>query len=213
MENCELSSEELKKAIIDRADVVYEGIPIITIFDYYENLNSPNADRRNDFLIKSFIDVFRNHRPVTESNYYDFYVKLAVSFYTHKIQELLNELAYKEDIQIQLVSVPEIDEPTHLERWPQPIVMLGKELKMINHFCSYQYFFKGKNNSTEEVIPDGNFDRSFFIDEDHPEIVPHIILITDVVSEKNINRLVETKRKLRDIGCEVLGVVALGRMV
>ena len=184
------NTEDLKRAIADRTDYECQGIPVRAVFDYYQRIYGGNLESQNDFFAKNLIEAMM----------------------VDKVQHFSSDYDSNLNIVIQLLAIPEKDENRSVECWKRPLIALGNKLNMTVHWNGFFYYEKGIQHTTENQLAKGNFNRMMFYDENQPHKVPHIILLTNMVSRENFGKIVEVKKGLEDIGCELLCVLALGKL-
>lgn len=215
----ECNSEQLKKAIADRVDYLLDNgnLPTRVIFDYYETIyGDPNYEDRNDYFIKNVIEAFKRDN-LSQMHYtdveYTFYKNFVVNILANIIRKLLFNLNYSDDIDVQLVAIPEDTEGQHRLTWQSPLTQLGKEVNLTSHICSYVYSSDREDPQHNPGLPKGHFESFFFRNEENPNSIPHIILICRYISKKNYKRIHETAEMLRGMGYQVLALIALGKVV
>lgn len=206
------NSEELKRAMIDRTDYECMGIPVRAVLDYYYRIYGDNTESQNDYYAKNLVETMMCDNVKHYSNDYADSMNIAVDIYAHEIKKLLLGLRVNDNIDIQLLAIPERDEERSIDCWQRPMVKLGNMLNLTSHWNAYYYYEKGIQHTTENQLSRGNFNRLLFYDENQPHKVPHIILLTNMVSRQNFGKIVEVKKRLEDIGCELLCVLALGQL-
>lgn len=209
------NSEELKKAIIDRCDYVCRDIPVRAVFDYYQRIYGDNTESQNDYFAKNIIETMMCDTIKHYSNDYADSMNIAVDIYAREIKKLLYGIEVNDSIDgidLQLLAIPERDEERSIDCWQRPMVKLGNMLNMTSHWNAFFYYEKGIQHTTKNQLSKGNFNRMLFYDENYPNRVPHIILLTNMVSRENFGKIVEVKKRLEEIGCELLCVLALGQL-
>lgn len=206
------NSEELKRAIIDRCDYVCQGIPVRAVLDYYYRIYGDNTESPNDYFAKNLVETMMCDTVKHYSDDYADSMDIAVDIYAHEIKKLLVGLEVNDNIDIQFLAIPERDEARSIECWQRPMVKLGNMLNLTSHWNAYFFYEKGIQHTTKNQLARGNFNRLLFYDENQPHRVPHIILLTNMVSRENFGKIVEVKKRLEDIGCELLCVLALGKL-
>lgn len=208
------NSEELKKAIIDRCDYVCRDIPVRAVFDYFQRIYGDTAES-NEYFAKNLIESMMNDKAQHFSSDYADNMNIAVDIYAREIKKLLYGIEVNDSIDgidLQLLAIPERDEERSIDCWQRPMVKLGNMLNMTSHWNAFFYYEKGIQHTTKNQLSKGNFNRMLFYDENQPHKVPHIILLTNLVSRENFGKIVEVKKRLEDIGCELLCVLALGQL-
>ena len=206
------NTEDLKRAIADRTDYECQGIPVRAVFDYYQRIYGGNLESQNDFFAKNLIEAMMVDKVQHFSSDYESNMNIVVEIYAREIIKLLLGLGINNNIDIQLLAIPEKDEDRSIECWKRPLIALGNKLNMTVHWNGFFYYEKGIQHTTENQLAKGNFNRMMFYDENQPHKVPHIILLTNMVSRENFGKIVEVKKGLEDIGCELLCVLALGKL-
>lgn len=204
------NTEELKRAMVDRTDYECMGIPVRAVLDYYYRIYGDESP--NDYFSKNLIETMMCDTIKHYSNDYADSMNIAVDIFAREIKKLLYGLEINDSIDIQLLAIPERDEDRSIDCWQRPMVKLGKMLNMTSHWNAYYYYEKGIQHTPENQLSKGNFNRLLFYDENQPHKVPHIILLTNMVSRENFGKIVEVKKRLEDIGCELLCVLALGQL-
>jgi len=204
------NTEELKRAMVDRTDYECMGIPVRAVLDYYYRIYGDESP--NDYFSKNLIETMMCDTIKHYSNDYADSMNIAVDIFAREIKKLLYGLEINDSIDIQLLAIPERDEDRSIDCWQRPMVKLGNMLNMTSHWNAYYYYEKGIQHTPENQLSKGNFNRLLFYDENQPHKVPHIILLTNMVSRENFGKIVEVKKRLEDIGCELLCVLALGQL-
>ncbi len=204
------NTEELKRAMVDRTDYECMGIPVRAVLGYYYRIYGDESP--NDYFSKNLIETMMCDTIKHYSNDYADSMNIAVDIFAREIKKLLYGLEINDSIDIQLLAIPERDEDRSIDCWQRPMVKLGNMLNMTSHWNAYYYYEKGIQHTPENQLSKGNFNRLLFYDENQPHKVPHIILLTNMVSRENFGKIVEVKKRLEDIGCELLCVLALGQL-
>lgn len=204
------NTEELKRAMVDRTDYECMGIPVRAVLGYYYRIYGDESP--NDYFSKNLIETMMYDTIKHYSNDYADSMNIAVDIFAREIKKLLYGLEINDSIDIQLLAIPERDEDRSIDCWQRPMVKLGNMLNMTSHWNAYYYYEKGIQHTPENQLSKGNFNRLLFYDENQPHKVPHIILLTNMVSRENFGKIVEVKKRLEDIGCELLCVLALGQL-
>ena len=196
--------------MVDRTDYECMGIPVRAVLGYYYRIYGDESP--NDYFSKNLIETMMCDTIKHYSNDYADSMNIAVDIFAREIKKLLYGLEINDSIDIQLLAIPERDEDRSIDCWQRPMVKLGNMLNMTSHWNAYYYYEKGIQHTPENQLSKGNFNRLLFYDENQPHKVPHIILLTNMVSRENFGKIVEVKKRLEDIGCELLCVLALGQL-
>lgn len=206
------NTEDLKRAMVDRTDYECQGIPVRAVFDYYQRIFGDNLESQNDYWAKNLIESMMCDKTQHFSSDYETNMNIVAAIYAREVTKLLLGLGINSNIDVQLLAIPERDEARSIDIWKNPMIKLGNILDMTTHWNSFYFYEKGKLHTKENQLSRGNFNRLLFFDENYPNRVPHIILLTNVVSRENFGKIVEVKKQLEDIGCELLCVLALGQL-
>ena len=202
-------SFELQRAITDRCEI-YNGLPVRIPLAYYPYGDTrEQAERTNNIFVRDLTEAFTKSK-LTWLRYnedeYKFFMRVATLVFEREIRKILYNLSINKDIDIQLLAVPKNNENEHRECWHTTMSILQNNLNLTSHISSYVYDEEMEEFASLSKLPQGHFDKSFFMNDGK---MPHVILLTDYVSKSNFNRVLETRKKLEEIGCTVLALIAI----